>query len=117
MLEGGYDKIADWLIEAKLRTRNEAYYTKYPEDIEKVKRLAAYLAAENVKLPSGGSFSVLRLRQLGIYFGFHGTPFNGWCEPYWIFSRRLHGQRTWSVQARNQVNMFADLSRHHPPLL
>lgn len=48
------------------------YYTKYPEDIDNVKHLAAHLDKENVKLPSGGNFSVFRMRQWGYYFGFHG---------------------------------------------
>ena len=43
-----------------------------PEDIERVKEVVRHLSKEKVRLPSGGNFSVLRFRQLGIYFGFHG---------------------------------------------
>ncbi|KAL8723487.1 MAG: hypothetical protein Q9225_000220 [Loekoesia sp. 1 TL-2023] len=52
--------------------RNQAYYKKYPEDIQRVKNVAHYLQTEEVKLPSGGTLSIPRLRQLGIHFGFHG---------------------------------------------
>ena len=64
-----------YLLKAKLRERNEAYYAKYPEDIRNVKRLIAYLEEKDIKLPSSGNFSVFRLRQLGYYFGFHGKSY------------------------------------------
>ena len=52
--------------------RNKAYYRKYGEDVRRVKDVVRYISKENVMLPSGGRLSVLRLRQLGIFFGFHG---------------------------------------------
>jgi len=60
-----------------VRQRNMAYYEKYPEDIQSVKDLARHIdekqrRKEKIALPSGGSFSVLRLRQIGLLFGFHG---------------------------------------------
>ena len=57
----------------KVKQRNKAYYQKYPEDIHRVKDIIRYIQEENVKLPSGGTLSVLRFRQLGIKFGFHGS--------------------------------------------
>ena len=42
------------------------------EDIRRVKDLVRYISKEHVTLPSGGRLSVLRLRQLGMCFGFHG---------------------------------------------
>lgn len=48
------------------------YYEKYSEDVHRVKDIIRYIQRENVTLLSGGKFSVLRLRQLGMYFGFHG---------------------------------------------
>ena len=57
----------------KIKQRNKAYYQKYTEDIHRVKDIVRYIQKEDVKLPSGGRLSVLRLRQLGMYFGFHGT--------------------------------------------
>ena len=56
----------------KIRQRNKAYYQKYSEDIHRVKDIVRYIQKENVKLPSGGTLSVLRLRQLGMHFGYHG---------------------------------------------
>ena len=60
--------------------RNRAYYRKYEEDIRRVKDLIRYISKEHVMLPSGGRLSVLRLRQLGMCFGFHGKyrTFYGW---------------------------------------
>ena len=57
----------------KVKQRNKAYYRKYAEDIHRVKDIVRYIQTENVKLPSGGRLSVLRLRQLGMSFGFHGS--------------------------------------------
>lgn len=57
----------------KVKQRNKVYYQKYTEDIHRVKDIVRYIQKEDVKLPSGGKLSVLRLRQLGIYFGFHGS--------------------------------------------
>lgn len=61
-----------------------------------MKRLIGYLAENNVKLPSGGNFSVLRLRQLGYYFGFHGQSPLVLLQP-WLISGAgtmdlVHGQ-------------------------
>lgn len=57
----------------KVKQRNKVYYQKYTEDIHRVKDIVRYIQKEDVKLPSGGKLSVLRLRQLGINFGFHGS--------------------------------------------
>lgn len=56
----------------RLAERNKVYYEKYVEDVHRVKDIIRYIQKENVTLPSGGNSSVLRLRQLGMYFGFHG---------------------------------------------
>ncbi|KAM0801385.1 putative proline iminopeptidase [Usnea florida] len=63
-----YDKLF-----GKVKQRNKAYYLKYAEDIRRVKDIVRHIQKEDIKLPSGGKLSVLRLRQLGMYFGFHGT--------------------------------------------
>ena len=52
--------------------RSRVYYDKYPEDIQRVKDIAAYLNKHDVKTPSGGNLSVLRFRQLGLFLGAHG---------------------------------------------
>ncbi|KAL8736775.1 MAG: hypothetical protein Q9166_000141 [cf. Caloplaca sp. 2 TL-2023] len=55
----------------KVAERNRSYYSKYPEDMQRVKDIIHYLQTEKVKLPTGGTLSIARLRQLGINFGFH----------------------------------------------
>ncbi|KAK4692390.1 hypothetical protein P7C71_g4803, partial [Lecanoromycetidae sp. Uapishka_2] len=57
----------------KVKERNHAYYLKYPEDIHRVKHIVKHIEENKVLLPSGGKLTVLRLRQLRFYFGFHGT--------------------------------------------
>ncbi|KAI4187492.1 MAG: hypothetical protein L6R41_002774 [Letrouitia leprolyta] len=57
----------------KAAERNRAYYGKYTEDVQRVKNIVHYLQTEDVQLPSGGTLSISRFRQLGIHFGFHGT--------------------------------------------
>ncbi|KIK61165.1 hypothetical protein GYMLUDRAFT_43246 [Collybiopsis luxurians FD-317 M1] len=52
--------------------RNKIYYAKYPQDVQRVRDIAAYLEANNVVLPSGGRLSVRRFQQLGIDFGMAG---------------------------------------------
>ena len=59
-----------------VRRRNIAYYEKYPEDSQSVKDIVRHIDektqhGEAIALPSGGNLSVLRLRQLGLLFGFH----------------------------------------------
>lgn len=55
----------------KVKERNEAYYEKYPEDVERVKTIMQYLTENKVVLPSG-LLTPSRFQQLGILFGFHG---------------------------------------------
>lgn len=61
----------------KVAERNRSYYAKYSEDIQRVKNIIHYLQTEKVRLPSGGTLSIARFRQLGINLGFHGeaSPF------------------------------------------
>ena len=57
----------------KVAQRNKAYYGKYPEDVERVRRISAYIQErDGVSLPGGGKLTVPRLLTLGISFGFHG---------------------------------------------
>lgn len=57
--------------------RNEKYYQKYPEDVERVKRIVKLLGRfgeETVRVQGGeGYMSPRRFLQLGILFGKHGT--------------------------------------------
>ena len=56
----------------KVYERNLAYYHKYPEDVHRVKDIIRHISKEAVILPAGGKLSILRLRQLGMLFGYHG---------------------------------------------
>ncbi|KAJ5856380.1 uncharacterized protein N7529_010324 [Penicillium soppii] len=55
----------------KVEARNKAYYEKYPEDVERVKKIMQYLSQNKVALASG-FLTPARFQQLGILFGFHG---------------------------------------------
>lgn len=58
----------------KVIQRNEVYYRKYPEDVDRVKTIMNYLQRfgdGKIKLPSEGTLTRRRFRQLGMYFGFH----------------------------------------------
>ncbi|KAL2356148.1 Alpha/Beta hydrolase protein [Cryomyces antarcticus] len=59
----------------KVIQRNESYYQKYPEDVERVKSIVKLLQRfgnSTVRLPSEGSLSARRFQQLGLMFGAHG---------------------------------------------
>lgn len=59
----------------KVMQRNEAYYQKFPEDVDRVKRIVTFLSKfgdSTVRLPSEGSLSARRFQQLGLLFGGHG---------------------------------------------
>ena len=58
----------------KVKERNEKFYEKYPEDVERVKVILRFLGrfGETVRLPSEGLLSVRRFLTLGIILGFHG---------------------------------------------
>lgn len=61
-----------WLIKIeKVAERSKKYYEKYPEDVKRVHDIARYLAEESIALPSGSKLNLMRLRQLGMYFGAH----------------------------------------------
>ncbi|KAF1808071.1 alpha/beta-hydrolase [Eremomyces bilateralis CBS 781.70] len=56
----------------RVLTRNEKYYAKYPEDVDRVKQVTSHLVRfgnNTVRLPSGGSLTARRFLQLGINFG------------------------------------------------
>ena len=59
--------------------RNRLFYEKFPEDIDRVKNIVRHLQKEPIPLPSGGRMSVLRFRQLGIFFGYHGQRLHSDC--------------------------------------
>lgn len=61
----------------RVAKRNEAYYQKFPEDVERVKEIVKVLESsdnKSVALPSGGALTARKFQQLGFYIGFHGKP-------------------------------------------
>lgn len=59
----------------KVIERNQAYYQKYPEDVDSVKKIIEYITQQYEKrilLPAGGFLTVTRLLSLGLSFGAHG---------------------------------------------
>ncbi|EPS33878.1 hypothetical protein PDE_08840 [Penicillium oxalicum 114-2] len=61
----------------KVLERNEAYYAKFPEDAERVRKIMQYLEANRVALPSGW-LTPARFQQLGIMLGFHNIVLRAW---------------------------------------
>ena len=53
----------------RVLAKNRAYYARYPEDVERVRRILARLEAEDVRLPSGDRLTPRRFRQLGSVLG------------------------------------------------
>ncbi|CAN8099121.1 unnamed protein product [Discula destructiva] len=60
---------------AKVYQRNQAYYSKYPDDVKRVRVITSWLQAQGtggVDLPGGGRLSPRRFLTLGHMFGMHG---------------------------------------------
>ena len=49
--------------------KNRRYYERYPRDVDRVREIARHLAANDVRMPSGGRLTVERFQQLGLQFG------------------------------------------------
>lgn len=49
--------------------KNQGYYRRYPDDVERAQEVAAYLAEHEVRLPNGDRLSPRRFQQLGFGFG------------------------------------------------
>lgn len=56
----------------KVAERNEAYYRKFPEDIQNISRVIEHLREKKPALPSGGTLTPQRFLSAGIAFGSHG---------------------------------------------
>jgi hypothetical protein len=53
----------------RVRAKNEAYYKRYPEDVESVRRIADHLRENDVRLPDGDRFTVERFQLFGFGLG------------------------------------------------
>ena len=52
--------------------KNRAHYERYPQDADQARRVAAYLAEHEVRLPDGGLLSVQAFQSLGALLGQSG---------------------------------------------
>ncbi|KAL4869055.1 hypothetical protein BDV12DRAFT_196675 [Aspergillus spectabilis] len=82
----------------KVIERNKAYYAKFPEDVDRVKKITGYLKQNKVSVPSG-TLTPERIQQLGIMFGMHGG---------------LDSVHDLILRASNDLEVFGFLS--HPTL-
>ena len=53
----------------RVRGKNQKYFARYPDDVQRAQDIAAHLAANDVRLPDGTRLSVRRFQQLGMQFG------------------------------------------------
>ncbi|WMX43849.1 alpha/beta fold hydrolase [Streptomyces roseicoloratus] len=53
----------------RIRRKNEAHYARYPDDVERVRRIAAHLHEHEVPLPGGGTLTPEAFQSLGILLG------------------------------------------------
>lgn len=65
------DRVYEQTYKTVIR-RNEAYYAKFPEDVDRVRQIAYWLDKNTIRLPSGGVLTTRRFQQLGFNIGFHG---------------------------------------------
>ncbi|MFB6725475.1 alpha/beta fold hydrolase [Kribbella sp. NPDC056345] len=49
--------------------KNDAYYARYPDDVERVRRIADHLRDHDVRLPNGDRLDVRRFQLLGVGLG------------------------------------------------
>lgn len=88
----------------RVMQRNAAYYKKYPEDVQNVRRIVHYLRRHptGVKLPNGGTLSARRLLTLGHSFGMHG----GLDTVHTIIMRMTLDLQQWKFLTRPTLAQF-----------
>ncbi len=75
VITGGLPPIyhtADEVYRSTYRTvmkKNQSYYDRYPDDVERAQAIARYLDQHQVHLPAGARLSLRRFQQLGSVFG------------------------------------------------
>jgi pimeloyl-ACP methyl ester carboxylesterase len=50
--------------------KNREYYERYPDDAERIRRIADHIAENSIELPSGGPLTVRKFQTLGLSLGF-----------------------------------------------
>lgn len=64
----------------RVRDKNREFYDRYPQDVEKVHRIAELAGSGRVLLPDGDRLTARRLRSLGLAFGMG----DGYERVHWI---------------------------------
>ncbi|MEN2423332.1 alpha/beta fold hydrolase [Streptomyces rimosus] len=74
----------------RVRDRVREFYTRYPDDADRLRRIADLLTATEVRLPNGDRLTVRRLRTLGLAFGMG----DGFERVHWLLDEALdaHGE-------------------------
>ena len=54
---------------ALVRAKNERYYERYPQDVDRVRRIVRHLAEHDVRMPDGARLTARRFLQLGMNLG------------------------------------------------
>ncbi|MFF0476907.1 alpha/beta fold hydrolase [Streptomyces sp. NPDC004284] len=69
----------------RVRDRVLDFYARYPEDAARLRKIAALLAADDVRLPDGDRFTPRRLRTLGLALGMG----DGFERVHWLLDESL----------------------------
>ncbi|KAF1973519.1 alpha/beta-hydrolase [Bimuria novae-zelandiae CBS 107.79] len=98
-LRDGPDEVYE-RVYPRVERRNQEYYAKYPEDVERVRKIVKFLGRfgdETVRVQGGeGHLSAARFLQLGINFGAHG---------------RFDTVHDLVLRANNDLTLFGHLTR------
>jgi pimeloyl-ACP methyl ester carboxylesterase len=91
----------------RVEAKNHEYYERYPEDLDKVRRIADLAATGRVVLPDGDKLTPHRLRTLGLAFGMG----DGYERVHWLFDEAFDAAGrltdTFLLQAMQQTG-FVD---------
>lgn len=90
----------------RVRDKVTAYYTRYPDDRELVRRIADMLERRTVRLPDGDQLTVRRLRSLGLMLGMG----DGSERLHWLLDEALDGGEFSATFLHQVLNLtsFAD---------
>ena len=53
----------------RMETKTRQFYERYPQDVDRVAKVASIISEHNIELPNGDPFTVARLQTLGSRFG------------------------------------------------
>ncbi|WP_309114358.1 alpha/beta fold hydrolase [Saccharothrix sp.] len=87
------------LTHHRVREKCRAFYERYPQDVDVVRRIASLLEAEDVRLPDGDRFGVGRLRALGLVLGMGDGP----QRLHWLLDEAFGADGALSDAFRHQV--------------